>query len=293
MKHGSRWIAVGLVACHLLGCAGGAKYASPQSPARYGARSYESGGDAGMPGVASVAGVGSDESYDGDADYASEPAPEAPPPPMPMPVNAKKSSAGDTTTTPTTTTSPKAPKRAPDARSPILIYTADFALAVYETVKTIDAVQSLAEHAGGYLSARSDTSITVRIPAEKFQDAIGEIQALGEVVRRNVTSEDVTAEYRDLEVQLANAIAMRDRFAALLLRATNVAESLEIERELGRVTSTIERIRGRLKVLADMAAYSTVTVNVQRKQSAVMQEGPFNLPLPWLENVGLPRLMRL
>lgn len=235
-------------------------------------------------------GVDSYASEEGGEDDAAPMPESAPPaPPMQAPQSAKASAGTIETTTPQEPTSP----RSTQARSPILIYTADFVLAVYETEKTIDAVQGIAEHAGGYLSRRSDTSITVRIPADRFQAAITEMQALGEVVRRNVSSEDVTAEYRDLEVQLANAVAMRDRFAALLSRATTVTESLEIERELGRVTATIERIRGRLKVLADLAAYSTVTVEVQRKQSAILQQGPFNLPLPWLNDLGLPRLMNL
>lgn len=261
--------------------------AEPDSPGGYGrAPSWAGGNGAPMAGVASV-GSDSEDAYGGELEKGA-PMPEEPmPPPSPTPVAAKA-------TTTVTTPGAEAPSGRPaESRSPVLIYTADFVLSVYEAQKTIDEVQSLAERAGGFLSKRSDTSITVRVPAGAFQDTVVAIQALGEVVRRNVSSEDVTAEYRDLEVQLANAIAMRDRFAALLTKATNVAESLEIERELGRVTATIERIRGRLKVLSDLAAYSTVTVDVQRKQSAVMQDGPFNLPLPWLQNLGLPRLMRL
>ncbi|MFO0614657.1 MAG: DUF4349 domain-containing protein [Polyangiaceae bacterium] len=264
----------GLAAC------GAAPYASPGGV---------SNGNAPRRGMAPMLGVESYASEESD-DLGGSPMQESPPaaPPRPAPQGAKASSS----TTETTPQNPAAP-RSTEARSPILIYTADFVLAVYETEKTVDAVQDIAERAGGYLSRRSDTSITVRIPADRFQAAITEMQALGEVVRRNVSSEDVTAEYRDLEVQLANAVAMRDRFAALLSRATTVTESLEIERELGRVTATIERIRGRLKVLADLAAYSTVTVEVQRKQSAILQQGPFNLPLPWLNDLGLPRLMNL
>lgn len=291
MKH-ARWGLALALGCQLfvgLGC-GGPSYGAPHSPGPY---RRDRGPSADMMKTAERASPGSDdanyESTDSEADGDYAP-PEPAAPPMQAPAFAKKS-VEDTTTTPSTTK--PSPRRAADNQSPILIYTADFTLAVYETQKTIDAVQSLAEKAGGYLSRRSDTSITVRIPADRFQDAVTQLQALGEVMRRNVSSEDVTAEFRDLEVQLKNAIAMRDRFAALLLKATTVEESLGIERELGRVTAVIERVRGRLKVLADLAAYSTITVDVQRKQSAVLQQGPFHLPLPWLNDLGLPRLMRL
>ena len=119
------------------------------------------------------------------------------------------------------------------------------------------------------------------------------IEKVGDVLHRNVVSEDVTAEYRDLEVQLSNMLALRARFEKLLEKAQKVEEALSIERELGRITGEIERIKGRLKLLTDLAQYSTITVTFQPRTSAEVQEGPFLLPLPWVNDVGLRRLMSL
>jgi hypothetical protein len=83
---------------------------------------------------------------------------------------------------------------------------------VYEVEKSVDAVQALAEKNGGYLARRDDRSITIRVPAGGFQGVVAEIEKLGDVLSRNVSSEDVTAEYRDLEIQLKNQEALRDRF---------------------------------------------------------------------------------
>jgi hypothetical protein len=103
----------------------------------------------------------------------------------------------------------------------------------------------------------------------------------------------VTAEYRDLEVQLQNALAMRARFEKLLEKAVKVEEALSIERELGRITGDIERIKGRLKMLSDLARYSTIMVVFSARSSEQVQQGPFVLPLPWLNNISLPRLLAL
>ena len=70
-------------------------------------------------------------------------------------------------------------------------------------------------------------------------------------------------------------------------------EALEIERELGRITGEIETIKGRLKLLSDLARYSTVTVTFQPRSNSQLKQGPFVLPLPWLNNVGLRRLKSL
>ncbi|NUP06940.1 MAG: DUF4349 domain-containing protein [Polyangiaceae bacterium] len=181
----------------------------------------------------------------------------------------------------------------PSRKAPILIYRAEFSLSVFEVEKSLDAVEGLAKMNGGYLSRRDDRSITVRVPAQQFQNLVDEIEKVGDVLHRDVVSEDVTAEYRDLEVQLQNQMALRARFEKLLEKAAKVQEALEIEKELGRITGEIERIKGRLKLLADQARYSTITVRFEPRASQQVQQGPFVLPLPWLQNVGLRRLKSL
>ncbi len=233
-----------------------------------------------------------EESY-GDMAAGLKAAPEAPPAPEPAqyaPAKQKPADGrpGSDGAAPANAGGPFQGKRAP-----ILIYTADFTMSVFEVKRSLDAVESLAKDAGGYLARRDDQSITVRIPAEKFQDLVVSIEKVGDVLHRNVVSEDVTAEYRDLEVQLSNMLALRARFEKLLEKAQKVEEALSIERELGRITGEIERIKGRLKLLTDLAQYSTITVTFQPRTSAEVQEGPFLLPLPWVNDVGLRRLMSL
>jgi len=227
----------------------------------------------------------------GDSAGGSDEGAKAPPAPPGKPAEqppAQPSPTPGAGTTPPPTASPFQ-----DKRSPILIYKADFTMSVYEVQKSIDAVQGLAEKNGGYLSRRDDNSITIRVPAGAFQGVVVELTKLGDVLKRDVVSEDVTAEYRDLEVQLQNQLALRDRFAKLLEKAQKVEDALAIEKELGRVTEEIERIKGRLKLLNDLASYSTITVHFAARSDQQIQGGPFILPLPWLNQLGLPRLLSL
>ena len=215
-----------------------------------------------------------------DAPVASKKAPEKAPPPGPQ-----KSPAGGNSGDGTKVTD--------DRRAPILIYKADFTMSVYEVQKSIDAVEALAKKTGGYLARRDDRAITIRVPAGEFQGVVVELSKLGDVLNRNVVAEDVTGEYRDLEVQLQNSLALRERYAKLLDKAQKVEEALQIEQELGRITGEIERIKGRLKLLSELAQYSTITVRFAPRVDQQVQEGPFVLPLPWLGNLGLPRLLQL
>src|SRR5512140_1785804 len=172
-----------------------------------------------------------------------------------------------------------------------LIYTATLTMAVYQVEGALGQVEQIGRDVGGYLAVRQDRSITIRVPRARFDEAIKKIEATGDVVHRDITAQDVTDEFLDTEVRLKNARAMRDRLQELLQKAA-VKEALEIEKELGRITQEIERMEGRLKLLKDKIAFSTITVNFDAR-AASLRTMPIRLPFGWLQTLGLPTLLRL
>jgi len=234
-----------------------------------------------------------------------EQAPPPPPPVMAMPNSAPgpaKPADGQprpepSATTPTTTgkkddehgrTQTTSPTQAP-----MLIYTANVQMAVYEVRNSLGEVESLARSLGGFLAKRNENSITIRVPASKFEDALRRIEKLGDMINRDVQVDDVTEEFNDVDIRLKNARAVRERLEQLLSKAAKVEESIQIERELERVALLIERLEGRMKFLKDRAAYSTITVTFQPRSAAELGKRPFNLPVPWLYEMGLGRLLAL
>ena len=188
---------------------------------------------------------------------------------------------------------PKLPPTLTDAPhdASMLIYTANLTMAVYQVASGIEAVEQIGREIGGYLATRTDREIVLRVPRARFEDAIKKIEAVGDVVHRDIQAQDVTDEFLDTEVRLKNARAMRDRLQTLLERAP-VKEALEIEKELGRVTQQIEQMEGRLKGLRDKIAYSTITVTFDAR-AASLHTMPLRLPFAWLNQLGLPHLLRL
>jgi hypothetical protein len=179
------------------------------------------------------------------------------------------------------------------ALAPMLVYTGNVQMAVYEVRNSLGEVETLARSLGGFLSKRDDRSIIIRIPAARFEDAMRRIEKLGDMLSRDVQVEDVTEEFNDVDIRLKNARAVRDRLEQLLSKAAKVEESIQIERELERVALLIERLEGRMKFLKDRAAYSTITVTFQPRSAAELGKRPFNLPVPWLYEMGLGRLLAL
>lgn len=208
------------------------------------------------------------------------PAPPAPPepgmPPQPQPTSpAARAGAG---------------AERPDA---VVIYTAELTLAVFEVQKSIEEVAAIAKRQGGFLARRDDNSITVRVPSTHFDQTVKDLEGIGDVLHRNVSAEDVSEEFHDLQIQLRNLMAMRERLVALLAKSTKVEEAIAVEKELGRVAGEIDRIQGRMKFLEDRARLSTITVRLSPRAPSNVDKGPFQVPLPWLHDLGIDRLIRL
>jgi hypothetical protein len=277
----------------LANCGASASYSksTPAEPSTY-ARSSESYDDS-----------GGDYGYEGDDDDDSNDS-------YDEPTAAAPSSMGMAPTAPGKAAPPRTPPSTPPSaikpappqpagpspvvqeKRPMLIYRATIHLAVFEARKSIDEVEALAKSLGGYLVQRSDASIVVRVPAKTFDSALETVSKVGDELHRQVQVQDVTAEFRDMQIRLKNLQAVRTRLALLLDRAKTVEEALRVERELERVAGNIESIKGKLKFFSELIAFSTITVNFQARPAESISSD-VNLPFPWLNRLGLGRLLDL
>ncbi len=206
----------------------------------------------------------------------------------------------------TTTTKP----RTAEAQSPdvLIVYTGDVQMMVDEErmATTIDKIIDAAEAVGGHLAGRKDTSVQVKVPSAHFRDALSHIEELGAVTHRSVSAEDVSEEYHDAEVQLANLKATRQRLQDFLSKAPNVKDMLTVEHELERIGMDIDRIEGRMRYLRVHTAFSLISVELTAKPKPVKviaQKPPpppkapppraMDLPVTWLDDMGVPQLLQV
>jgi hypothetical protein len=210
------------------------------------------------------------------------PAPKSPPAPPPAAQPAEAKPAPD---------KPKTEIANEAREASMLVYTARVTMAVYQVDQGLAAVERLAQESGGYLSLKKDREITIRVPRARFQAVLAQVDKIGDVLHRDIQAEDVTDEYVDVEIRIKNGRAMQARLKELLDRAP-VKEALEIEKELHRVTEDLERLEGKLKLLKDKIAYSTITVTFQPRNVS-LQASRVRMPFPWLSELGLPRLLSL
>lgn len=142
-----------------------------------------------------------------------------------------------------------------------IIYNASMRVEVDEIEEQTKEVITKAKAKGGYMVSSDINRVTVRVPAEKLNAFLDEVATMGEVESRNVYSQDVTEAYADMEIRLENAEKARKRYLELLNQAKEVSDILAIERELERLNTEIERLKGQINSYDTQIQYSSVSVN--------------------------------
>ncbi|MPZ74520.1 MAG: DUF4349 domain-containing protein [Nitriliruptorales bacterium] len=105
-------------------------------------------------------------------------------------------------------------------------------------------------------------SVTVRVPVEDFENLIVSVGEIGTIRHRDIGSQDVTAEFTDLESRLRHERAQERFYLGLLDQAKSVDDAIAVQQQLVGIQQRIERIQGRLNVLGDRTTFSTLTVEL-------------------------------
>ena len=137
----------------------------------------------------------------------------------------------------------------------IIVRTVDMGIVVDDVGESIDAIGGVAEEMGGWLVSSSHADerfgfVSVRVPAERLDEAIQRLRAMAQDVESEITSSrDVTDEYYDIQARLTNLEATEGALIKLLDRAEKVEDALSIQQSLSEVQEDIERLQGRIKLL--------------------------------------------
>jgi len=158
----------------------------------------------------------------------------------------------------------------------MIIKNAEIKLLVEKTDTAIDRSMQVVGDVGGYIisskvwyqDANGEkykyATISIGVPVDQFETAMRRLRGVAlRVLDENASGQDVTSEYVDLQSQLGNLEATRDRIRSFLDNAQSVEESLRINQELTTIEAQIEQVKGRMNFLSNRSAYSTITINLE------------------------------
>jgi len=176
----------------------------------------------------------------------------------------------------------------------MIIKNSDLKLLVEDTDVAIDRATQVVGDAGGYIiSSRvwsqshydgksyKYATLSIGIPVQEFEHTLSRLRGLSiQVLDESDSGEDVTNQFVDLQSQLTNLEATRERIKSFLDSAKTVDEALRINQELSNIEAQIEQIKGQMNYLQDRSAYSTITVNFEPKLPELTPT-PIPTPSPW------------
>ena len=127
-----------------------------------------------------------------------------------------------------------------------------------------ESVEKWCKDFGGYIESFSENTnsanFNLRIPSVKFDEALNYVGEFGTVKSKNISTQDVSEQFYDLQGRLATKKIMQERLQKYLGQAKDVKDMLQIEKELNNSISEIESMEGRMKRLSGQIEYSSVNI---------------------------------
>ncbi len=157
----------------------------------------------------------------------------------------------------------------------MFIYNANLSIQVKEFRSVEAEIQQNAIKLGGYVVESStydngtesiNGTIIIKIPQSHFQSYIKDIEKNSiKVIEKNISGNDVTEEFVDLESRLKAKEAVEKRLLTLMDQAEKTEDLLKISNDLAKVQEEKEQILGRMNFLQNNVDYSTVTIHLEEQ----------------------------
>ena len=145
--------------------------------------------------------------------------------------------------------------------------------------KTFDALipelQSRIATFGGYIESMNESGnsyqntsyrrayFTVRIPADQLDAFLEQVDGIGNVTNKSLSTRDVTSAYVDVESRLKVLQTEKESLERIMAAAETTADMLETQSRLYDVIEEIEVYEAQKRTFDSLISYSTVTISVQ------------------------------
>ena len=160
-----------------------------------------------------------------------------------------------------------------------IIKTGEVTVEVADVPATVGRVRALALELGGYVggsqagSGDQGATLTLRVPAARFDEMLGRLHDLdGEVVAEATRESDVTRQVIDLGARISNLEASEASYRVLLERAERIEDVLTVQSRLDGVRGEIEQLEAQLQEIEGDADLSTLTVSLIPANEPVVEQ---------------------
>lgn len=150
----------------------------------------------------------------------------------------------------------------------------DLVLDIETKIKALGGYVESSEITGREVDSNNNrrANFTVRIPKEKSEEFSTFVSKTSVVIRRAVTTEDITLTYVDTESRLEVLKAEKESLEKLLTTASSVEDIIIVREKLTTVIQDIEAYSSRLRTFDNLVDYTTITLTVQEVERTKVVE---------------------
>ena len=158
-----------------------------------------------------------------------------------------------------------------------MIRTSSLEMVVQRPTEVGEKIRALAEREGGFLVSSemrgeqdaTGGSLTIRVPAARFEEVRAEIRKLGlRVESETIEAQDATRQYVDQEANLRNLRAEEAQYLRVLKQAQTVKDTLEVSEKLSDVRGQIEQHQAEFNALSKQVETVAITVSLRAEAEA-------------------------
>ncbi len=161
-------------------------------------------------------------------------------------------------------------------------------LKVADRDASADAIVAKAEARGGYFASRTDDQVTLKVPAGEAESFIAEVEAIGKVVDRSYSADDVGGRLRELRTRLRSRQQVFRRYFSVLGSASQ-STIVQVEAQMTELVQEIEGLKGQIRLLEHQLELAEVVVRFEfRDRRPPSRDG--NSSFAWLNTVNIADL---
>ena len=169
------------------------------------------------------------------------------------------------------------------AQDRLVIKNADLAIVVKDPAASMKQISDLAIEMGGFVVSSNlfqsyygpnsievpEATVVIRVPSERLDEALERIKAGAvDIDYENISGQDVTSQYVDLQSQLKAKQAAEKKLLEILDQAQRAEDVLAIYLQVQTVQSEIEVLKGQIKYYEESAALSSISVRLIAEESS-------------------------
>lgn len=169
---------------------------------------------------------------------------------------------------------------ASSSAEPLIARTAKLSLYVQNVDKAARAVAAAAKGNSGDVfssdiasgdgsNGQASGSMSIRVPASRFDAAMAAVAGAGKVRERSTSAEDESGDITDTAARLRNLRQTEEDIRHIMDRSGNVAQIMDAENQLSQVREQIETLESDLSYMRSRVAYATIDVDLQAEAANV------------------------